>query len=770
MPCLDAEVCQALTRTLRFAQICTKVLHMSFAPPVTASFTFSGTRCPAEARAVAAATAIPALVVQAKGHGHAGTAMALAPVMHVLYQRVLLHDPADPAWPRRDRFILSAGHASLALYTQLYLTGYGLTLDDLAASRTLDATTPGHPELGHTSGVEMSTGPLGQGVASAVGLALAARRDSARHDDPSIGEGYLWNPTVYVLAGDGCLQEGVSAEASSLAGALGLSNLVLIWDDNGITIDNETSLNFSEDVRARYRAYGWQVIEVDNCRDLDAIAAALLKARGSSQPTLVAVRTIIAGSAPTRAGTSAAHAGPLGADAVAGSLAALGFASEATLADLVDDETLAWARQVAERGQAERLAWERRRDYWAEHRPELALARARLAAAFRGESLPANATSDSTPPARASAVSALDALALPPAGASVATRKTSGEALRALVAAGFLWGGSCDLSESTCVAVPGQPVSAGLVGNGDFIPFGIREHAMAAILSGIALHGLWRPYGSTYLAFSDYARPAIRLAALMKLPVIYVFTHDSLAVGEDGPTHQPVEQVAALRTISGLSVIRPADATETLAAWRLLMEPGESGTPNAAASSLGPVALILSRQDLPVLPHLPGDAIPSFGTAPASTNATDEKAPGGDVFSTRIAGVSRGGYVVWQHGDGHDLAIIATGSEVSLAIEAARRLATENVAGRVISMPCVEWFEAASQEWRDTVLPPTLRARVAIEAGRGDAWYRWVGLDGEVVSVERFGESGSGAQVLTRAGITTESILTAAHTTLTRTA
>jgi transketolase len=696
--------------SLTYVYLYTKVRAMSstsLAPHVV------GTASPEEERAVAAAIALPALVVQAKGHGHAGTAMALAPLAHVLFQSILRHDPSDPAWPGRDRFVLSAGHASLLLYSQLFLTGYGLELGDLAASRTLDARTPGHPELGHTPGVEMSAGPLGQGVASAVGIALAARRDAARHDAGAD----LWDPTVFALAGDGCLQEGVSGEASSLAGTLGLDNLVLLWDDNRITIDGATASSFAEDVRARYRAYGWRVLEIEDHRDVGRIADVLRAARErTGRPTFVAVRSTIAAPAPHAAGTSGAHAGPLGEDEVAAVLRALRLPENAGLADVAPPDVLAWTRRAIDRGAREHAAWDRRRAAWRSAHPDLARARDELAGA--GARPTGDAAAGTSP-----ALQAIDAVPLPEPGAAVATRKTNAAVLRALQPCGLLWGGSADLSDSTGVALPGHPVAADRP-DGDVIAFGVREHAMAAILSGIALHGLWRPYGSTYLAFSDYQRPAIRLAALMRLPAVYVYTHDSVAVGEDGPTHQPVEQVASLRTVPGLAVIRPADAAEVVAAWRTIVR-----------DPRGPVALVLTRQDVPALP------------------------PRDDLTDA----VARGGYVAWQHGEGDELALLATGSEVHLAIAAAEALAEEGVSARVVSLPCQEWFAQAPDEWRERVLPAALRARVAVEAGRADAWHRWTGLDGAVVGVEEFGESGSGAQVMARRGITVDAVAAAAR-------
>lgn len=667
---------------------------------------------------MAAAIALPAVAVQDKGHGHAGTAMAMAPLAHVLFQRILRHNPRNPRWEGRDRFVLSAGHASLLLYTQLYLTGCDVTLDDIAKSRTLEARTPGHPELGHTAGVEMSTGPLGQGVASAVGMAIAIRRDAELHG----GGSGVWDATVYALVGDGCLQEGVSGEAASLAGTLGVDNLVVIWDDNGITIDGETDVAFGEDVRARFRAYGWRVLEVDDFRDLHEIERMLTVARErTGAPTLVAVRSVIGAPAPHRAGTPAAHSGGFGAEEVAAVLDVLGYSSTASLRDLVDEEILEVTRAAIGRGEELEREWNTARIAWRTQHPHLASARAGL------ERSSAIATAiDVRRPDADVPLALLDALTLPEEGTGVPTRKTNGEVIQALQQWGGLWGGSADLSESTNVAVPGTAVGADAPG-GDFIAFGIREHAMAAILSGIALHGLWRPFGSTYLAFSDYQRPSIRLAALMGLPTVYIYTHDSVAVGEDGPTHQPVEQIASLRTVPGLAVVRPADAHEVVAAWRRLL-----------SAPAGPVALILSRQNLPTLP----------------------------AVADLIRGVGNGGYVRWQHGSGDDLALIATGSEVSLAVDAALALAEDGVAVRVVSMPSVEWFLEADEEWRESVLPERITARVAIEAGRGDAWYRWVGREGRVLGVETFGESGAGSQVMARRGMTVQAVMDAARTVL----
>ncbi|WP_430591696.1 transketolase family protein [Humidisolicoccus flavus] len=663
----------------------------------------------AEQRAVAAATAIPAEVVNAKGHGHGGTAMAMAPLAHVLFQRVLRHDPSDPQWAGRDRFILSAGHASLLLYTQLHLTGYGLELEELAKSRSLGSRTPGHPELHHTPGVEMSTGPLGQGVASAVGLSLALRRDSALH---GAGSG-VFDSTVFVLAGDGCLQEGVSAEASSLAGTLGLDNLVMIWDDNSITIDGGTDISFSEDVRARYRAYGWNVLEIDEFQNLDVIEQTLREAQEfKGAPTLVALRSVIGAPSAAFSGKPAAHSGGFGDEEVRAIKQSLGFEANASLHELVEPEALEFTRGAITRGAELHAQWNEREAAWRASNPALAARRDELLAG-----------------PGADVAAALENIEITP-GAMVATRKTNGAIIQALQPWGGLWGGSADLSGSTNVAVAGTAVDAANPA-GDFIHFGIREHAMAAVLSGIALHGLWRPFGSTYLVFSDYMRPSIRLAALMGLPALYVFTHDSVAVGEDGPTHQPVEQVASLRTVPGLAVVRPADAAEVVEVWKHLLLPSER--PHS-----GPAALVMSRQDIPVLERSEGCAPSAFGS------------------------------VVWQHGAGLDLAVLATGSEVHLAVEAAKALADEGVEARVVSIPSVEWFAEAEAEYRELVLPAEIHRRVAIEAGVPDAWYRWVGLEGTVIGINDFGESGSGAELLESRGITAQSVIEAAKAQLQR--
>ncbi len=656
-------------------------------------------------RAIAAATAIPAHVVQAKGNGHAGTAMALAPLAHVLYQRILNHNPSDPGWEGRDRLLLSAGHASLLLYVQLYLTGYGLELDDLAASRRLHARTPGHPEIDITPGIEMSTGPLGQGLASAVGMAMAAKREQALF---GAAAPELFGHTVFAVAGDGCLQEGISHEAASLAGTLALDNLVVIWDDNSITIDGPTSEAFNEDVRARFAAYGWHVVDVADGSDPEAIEEALLQAKlHTGSPVFVALSTVIGAPSETHGGTPAAHAGGFGDDEVALVKETLGFAPDASLEDLATPDVLEHTRKAIRRGRQLHSDWDVGMSEWRTHHPQDA---AQLDE-FRRRSVDAE-------------LAALEGIAPFEPGSPVPTRSANGKVIQALskLPSARFWGGSADLSSSTNVAVPGSHFTNANP-SGEFIRFGVREHAMAAILSGIALHGSWRPFASTYLAFTDYQRPALRLAALMALDVVYVYTHDSVAVGEDGPTHQPVEQIAALRTIPGLDVVRPADASEVIDVWRRIID-----------SARGPVALVLSRQDLPVLER------------PSESSAV------------------RGAYVITTVGSGDDLALIATGSEVTLAIESARILfETEGIGVRVVSMPCVEWFIEEPDAYREAVLPAHLTARVALEAGRGDAWYRFADA---VVSIEEFGESGSGPEVYAARGMTLDRVVTTSRVAL----
>ncbi|MQA96583.1 MAG: transketolase [Streptosporangiales bacterium] len=662
-------------------------------------------------RAIDTARVLPLDVVEAKGNGHAGTAMALAPVAHLLFQEFLRHDPADPHWRGRDRFVLSAGHASLLLYTQLYLTGYGLTVDDLRRTRRLGSLTPGHPEYGHTAGVEMTTGPLGQGVAAAVGMAMAARHERALLDPEPAPGASVFDRTVWVLAGDGDLQEGVSGEASSLAGALGLGDLVLLWDDNRISIDGPTGLSFTEDVPERYRAYGWHVQVVPDGEDLDALRAAFLAAQEErTRPSFIAVRTVIGAPAPNHGGTAAAHAGPFGAVEVAEVKRALGMDPEASF--VVPEEVLATTRRAVDRGARLQAEWDADYVAWLGAHPE----RADLARRLGDGRLPEGWEK---------ALPDLD-------DAPRATRAAGGAVLEALTGAlPELWGGSADLTESTNVAFPGRADFSAADPAGSAIHFGIREHAMAAVLSGIALWGGFRPYGTTYLAFSDYMRPAIRLAALMGLPVTYVFTHDSVSVGEDGPTHQPVEQLWGLRGVPGLDVVRPADAAETVAAWRHVL---------SRAGGLRPTAFAYGRHKSPALDHT-----------------------GHDVAEA----VARGGYVLADAPAGRpEVLLLATGGEVALAVEARERLAAEGVQARVVSLPSLEWFAEQDEAYRDSVLPPDVGARVSVEAGTAQGWWRYLGTYGEAVSVETYGLSGPGPEVLEARGITVGAVVEAARRSL----
>ncbi|TDC97204.1 transketolase [Actinomadura sp. 7K507] len=666
-------------------------------------------------KAVDAARVLALDVVEAKGNGHAGTAMALAPVAHLLFQELMRHDPADPGWRGRDRFVLSAGHASLLLYTQLYLTGYGLTLDDLRRTRALGSRTPGHPEYGHTPGVEMTTGPLGQGVATAAGMAMALRHERALLDPdaPHVPDSPFAR-TVWCVAGDGDLQEGVSAEASSLAGTLGLGELVLVYDDNGISIDGPASLSFTDDTAARYRAYGWHVQTVEDGEDLGALRVALAAARDErDRPSLVAVRTVIGAPAPGRGGTAAAHAGPFGADETAEVKRLLGMDPHASFA--VPEPVLEHTRAALRRGARLHGDWDRAHSAWRTAHPDLTGLDERLA-------------TGTLPPDWAGALPGLGGTAGP-------TRAANGAVLEALTERlPEIWGGSADLSSSTNVAFPGRrPFSADHPA-GTSLHFGVREHAMAAIANGIALHGGFRPFATTYLAFSDYLRPALRLGALMRLPVTFAFTHDSVSVGEDGPTHQPVEQLWGLRGVPGVDVVRPADAAETAAAWRRVLErPG------------GPVAFALGRHSVPAL-----------------------DVTGRDLHDLHDK-VARGGYVLAGSAP-PDVVLIATGSEVSLALEARGHLARDGIAARVVSMPCVEWFEDQDEAYRDLVLPPEVPARVTVEAGTAQGWWRYLGTHGEPVSVEHFGVSGPGDRVLAELGITVEAVVAAARRSLERSA
>ncbi|MYX31252.1 transketolase [Streptomyces sp. SID8381] len=674
-------------------------------------------------RAVDTARVLAADAVQKVGNGHPGTAMSLAPAAYTLFQKVMRHDPADTQWVGRDRFVLSAGHSSLTLYTQLYLGGFGLELDDLKAFRTWGSKTPGHPEYGHTEGVETTTGPLGQGVANAVGMAMAARYERGLFDpDAAQGES-PFDHFIYCIAGDGCLQEGISAEASSMAGHQKLGNLILLWDDNHISIEGDTETAVSEDTVKRYEAYGWHVQRVQPKADGDldpaAIYAAIQEAKAvTDRPSFIAMRSIIAWPAPNAQNTEAAHGSALGDEEVAATKRVLGFDPEKTFE--VADEVLAHTRGALERGRAARDAWEKSFQAWREANPERAAEYDRIA---RGE-LPTGWD---------------EKIPVFEAGKSVATRAASGKVLQALgEVVPELWGGSADLAGSNNTTIDktssflpeGNPLPEANP-YGRTVHFGIREHSMGAELNGITLHGNTRAYGGTFLVFSDYMRNAVRLSALMHLPVTYVWTHDSIGLGEDGPTHQPVEHLASLRAIPGLNVVRPADANETAIAWREIHRRWTKEYGKGA-----PHALALTRQGVP-------------------TYEPDDDA-------------AKGGYVLLEAEGGEpQVVLIATGSEVHVAVEARERLQADGVPTRVVSMPCVEWFEEQDQGYRDSVLPPAVRARVAVEAGVGLTWHKYVGDAGRIVSLEHFGASADAKVLFREFGFTAENVAAKARESLT---
>jgi transketolase len=672
--------------------------------------------------------------VERAGNGHPGTAMSLAPAAYLLFGRVMRHDPADASWPGRDRFVLSAGHSSLTLYLQLYLSGYGLELDDIRALRQWGSVTPGHPEVGHTVGVETTTGPLGQGLANAVGMAMAARRERGLFDPDAAPGGSPFDHHIWVIASDGDIQEGISHEASALAGHQRLGNLVVIYDDNQISIEDDTRIAFSEDVPARYRAYGWHVQTVDWRRgdpadrdsaadyheDVAALWEALQAARAETdRPSFIALRTIIGWPAPTKRNTGPIHGSALGADEVARTKELLGF-DPARSFD-VPREVLEHSRGLLERGKQARAAWQEAFNAWADANP----ARKALWDRLATRALPEGWT-DALP-------------AFPPGGKGMATRQASGTVLSALAGTlPELWGGSADLAGSNNTTMQGEPSfiptehsTKEFTGHpyGRTLHFGVREHAMGAICNGIALHGGTRPYAGTFLVFSDYMRPAVRLAALMRQPVIYVWTHDSIGLGEDGPTHQPVEHLSALRAIPGLDVVRPADANETVWAWRLALEHTDR-----------PTALCLSRQNVPVLDR---------------TDLAD------------AAGVARGGYVLAEASTGHpSVLLVATGSEVALALAARERLEAGGVPTRVVSMPCQEWFRAQDADYREQVLPARVPARVSVEAGVAMSWREIVGDAGQCVSLEEYGASAPYQMLFERYGFTADRVVEAAHRSL----
>ncbi|MEJ4098422.1 transketolase [Corynebacterium bovis] len=674
-----------------------------------------------DTRAVDTVRVLAADAVENCGSGHPGTAMSLASLAYTLYQRVMRHDPSDTDWVGRDRFVLSAGHSSLTQYIQLFLGGFGLELDDLRALRTWGSLTPGHPEVHHTRGVEITTGPLGQGLASAVGMAMASRRERGLYDPEAPAGESPFDHFIYVIASDGDMEEGVTSEASSIAGTQQLGNLIVFWDDNGISIENETDIAFTEDVVARYEAYGWQTLEVTG-EDVVGILDAVEKAKAETErPTFIRLRSVIAYPAPTKMGTGASHGSALGAEEVAGVKEILGFPTDRSF--IVEDEVLAHTRALVDRGAEEHRRWQERFDAWSESNPE----RRRLLDRLTARELPADFDAD-----------------LPvwdEGDDDLATRKASEAVLQALGATlPELWGGSADLAGSTNTIIKDSP-SFGPASTstpsftaepyGRNLHFGIREHAMGSILNGIALHGGTRPYGATFLQFSDYMRAAVRLGALMGTDIYLVWTHDSIGLGEDGPTHQPVEHLTALRAIPGLSVIRPADANETAQAWVAALRAPE-----------GPKALVLTRQNVPVLA------------------GTREKA---------ADGVARGAYVLREASGGSpEVILLGSGSEVQLAVAAAGTLEKEGVPTRVVSVPCMEWFLDQDSSYRDEILPPSVTARVSVEAGIAMSWTRLVGLEGRSVSVETFGASADWKTLYREFGITAEAVVSAAHETLGR--
>jgi len=683
-------------------------------------------------RAVDTARVLAADAVEKVGNGHPGTAISLAPAAYLLYQKVMRHDPTDPSWIGRDRFILSVGHSSLTQYVQLYLGGFGLELDDLRALRTWGSKTPGHPEVGHTAGVEITTGPLGQGLASAVGFAMAQRFERGLFDPEAPLGTSPFDHYTYVIASDGDLQEGVTAEASSLAGHQELGNLIAIYDSNQISIEDDTDIAFTEDVALRYESYGWHVVEVDwrpggtsdadgYHEDLDALYAAIEAGkRETTRPTLIVLKTIIGWPSPGKQNTGGIHGAALGAEELTGLKTALGFDPAEHFS--VAPDVIAHTRGLAERATAQRAQWQESFDRWAQRNPSQHELLTRLE---RGE-LPAGAAGR---------------LPIFEAGSSVATRAASGKVINALAEVmPELWGGSADLAGSNNTTINGAPSfvpnersTTTWQGNpyGRVLHFGIREHAMAAILNGIQLHGKTRSFGGTFLQFADYMRPAVRLAALMNVPSIFVWTHDSIALGEDGPTHQPIEHLAALRAIPNLAMVRPADANEVSVAWHEIL-----------SRHAGPTGLALTRQNVPVFPR------EEAGFASAD-------------------GVRRGAYVLLDSPTDHlDVVLIATGSEVQLAVEAREQLAADGIGARVISAPCLEWFAEQTPEYRESVIPAAVTARVSVEAGLALGWRELIGDRGRTVSIEHFGASADYQTLYREFGITTEAVVAAARESL----
>ena len=654
--------------------------------------------------------------VQKVGNGHPGTAMSLAPMAYLLFQKWIKHDPADPKWHGRDRFVLSNGHSSITLYTQLFLSGYGLELDDLKSFRTWNSKTPGHPEFGHTDGVEATTGPLGTGLATAVGMAMDARYVRNLLDPKAAKGASVFDHKIWVIAGDGCLQEGVTSEASSLAGHQNLSDLVVLYDDNHISIEGDTAVSFTEDVLARYVSYGWNVdhVEMLASGEIDVAALDFAIANAVSQsdkPTLIRVRNVIGWPAPNLKNTGKIHGSALGDAEVAATKELLGLDPNQTFE--ISAELLAHTRKVSIRGSESRAQWEQQFSDWASKNIDAAKTFSRLAA----RELPANWHA-----------------VLPKfeSGTSVATRKASGDTINAIAQVlPELWGGSADLGDSNLTTIehggsflPGSNSMSGASEGGRIIHYGIREFAMACAMNGMALGGLTRPFAGTFLVFSDFMRGAVRLSALMDLPATYVWTHDSIGLGEDGPTHQPVEHLWALRAIPNLNVIRPADANETATVWRIVLESNK------------PSGLCLSRQNLPVI------------DSPATTD---------------VSLVSRGAYVISDSSTEPSVILIATGSEVSIALSAQKTLESSGVSTRVVSAPCLEWFDAQDAQYRESVLPSKVTARVSIEAGIAQGWWKYVGSHGRCISLEHFGASAGAEKLYFEFDITAEAVVAAAQ-------
>ncbi|MFL6026799.1 MAG: transketolase [Friedmanniella sp.] len=681
-----------------------------------------------DSRAVDTVRLLAADAVQKVGNGHPGTAMSLAPVAYLLFQKVMRHNPAEPHWPGRDRFVLSCGHSSLTLYIQLYLGGFGLELEDLKALRTWNSKTPGHPEYGHTKGVEITTGPLGQGIANAVGMAMAARRERGLLDPDAAPGSSPFDHQIYCLASDGDIEEGITSEASSLAATQRLGNLTLIYDNNRISIEDDTNIALSENTAARYEAYGWHVQSIDwtngetryeeNVRALDDALQAAREV--TDRPSFIDLRTIIGWPAPKKQGTGKAHGSALGEDEVKATKEVLGFDPEQTFE--VSEEVIGHTRKLLDRGAQQQAEWQQSFDAWAEANPD-------------GKALYDRFVADELSPGWEEALPSWDA---DPKG--VATRAASGKVISALAPMmPELWGGSADLAESNNTTPEGEPsflptdrqtkaFSGGPYGR--VLHFGIREHAMGAILNGIKVHGGTRPYGGTFLTFSDYMRGAVRLSALMRVPVIYVWTHDSIGLGEDGPTHQPIEHLAALRAIPGLDVVRPSDANETSACWAAILKNGDR-----------PAGLILSRQNLPIVPR------------------------GADGFAD-TSGVAKGAYILKDSEGTPDVVLIGTGSEVQYAVSAQEQLVGEGISARVVSMPCREWFDEQDQTYRDSVIPPDVKARVSVEAGVSMGWRDLVGDAGRIISINHYGASAAGAKLFEEFGFSGDTVAAAARESL----